>query len=181
DYWLSRPRRRTVDRTRGPEDTMADDTLAALAEQAKVPVISGETVAAFLARGGRIRRLPARPAANFPADFAAARAQRRWLGRRQSQTHTPRPVRKELEYHPTSSAREARHDIQQLAACLSAKEQRILDRYLDFACVVSKECAAALGYAQHQARNKINYIKKKMKQHIKRDKEYFPHNCSFGE
>jgi hypothetical protein len=181
DYLLSRPRRRTVDMTRGPEDTMADDTLAALAEHAKVPVIVGDTVAAFLARGGRIRRVPARPASNFPADFAAARAKQLWLGRRQPQTHTPRTARKELENHPPYSACEARHDIQQLAACLTTKEQWILDLYLDFQCVVSKEFAEALSYEQHQEHNKISYIKKKMKQHIKRAKEFFPHNCDFGE
>jgi hypothetical protein len=181
DYLLSRPRRRPMDRTRGPEDTMADDTLAALAEQAKVPVIVGETVAAFLARGGRIRRVPARPAVNFPADFAAARAQQLWLGRRQSHTHTPRTARKEQGDHPAYRALEARLDVHHLAACLTAKEQGILALYVDFKCVVSKEFAEALGYEQHQARNKISYIKKKMKQHIKRAKEFFPHNHDFGE
>jgi hypothetical protein len=61
-----------------------DETIIeAVAEQAHIPAIIGETVAAFLARGGRIRRLPARPASNFPTDFAAARAKQLWLGRRQ--------------------------------------------------------------------------------------------------
>jgi hypothetical protein len=168
---------RDGDTPSGQDETILD----AIATHAHLPAVTGETVDAFCARGGRIRRMPARPAANLPADLDAARATQRWLGRRQPQTHTPRTAQPELGYSPDHSAWEARHDLQQLVACLTAKEQEILERYLDFQCVVSKAFAETLGYDQQQARSKINYIKKKMRQHVKRIEEFFPHNHDFGE
>jgi len=141
-------------------------SIEAAAEESKVPEIIGETVAAFLARGGSVRCVPDCPAGNFPPDLAAARDEKRAQRLRSQQAHTTRAERKEPWYSPDYSTLEDRHDLKTLAAaCLTDEEQHILSVRLT--CTYADVAfAQEIGYHYDKARSKTSYIIKKIKKYV---------------
>jgi hypothetical protein len=141
----------------------AESHIEAIAEQSSVPKMSGETVEAFLARGGYVRCVPDAPASNFPPDLTAARDKEMGQWRRHKHAHTPRAARKEPWYHPEYRTLESRLDLKTLAtACLTDEEQHILAVRLSFAST-DRDFAHAIGCSYAQARSKVSYIIKKIK------------------
>jgi hypothetical protein len=140
--------------------------IAAAAEQSRVPKILGETVEAFVARGGCVRCMPAGTARNFPPDLASARDEEIHQRLRHTHARTTRAERQEPWYHPDYSTIEARLDLQTLAAAyLTDEEQHILAVRLGFA-YADVAFAQEIGFSYDQARSKVSYIIKKIKKYM---------------